>query len=78
MIPYVTAKEREETRQLAIRYRRMRAIKTFMFGFTTPALAGITIYVFIKFVELTGSFGAMFLICVLCGIAALIVNKMFD
>ena len=78
MIPYVTAEEREETRQLAIRYRRRRIVKIFMFGFTAPIWGGIILYVFSKFIELTGAFGVFIDLCCLTGLLALLVNEILS
>lgn len=75
MIPYVTAKEREEIRQLAISYRRRRIAKIFMFGFTAPIWGGAILYVFSKFIELTGAFGVFICVCCLTGLLALAVNE---
>lgn len=78
MIPYVTDKEREETRQLAISYRRKRTIKIFMLGFTAPIWASIIAYVFSKFVEFTGAFGIFICVCSLTGLLALLMNDIFS
>ena len=75
MIPYVTAKEREEIRQLAISYRRRRIVKIFMFGFTAPIWGVALLYVLSKFLELTGAFGMFIGICCLTGLLALAVNE---
>lgn len=78
MIPYVTAEEREETRQLAISYRRRRIIKIFMFGFTAPVWGVALLYIFSKFLELTGAFGVFICICGLTGLLALLLNEILS
>lgn len=78
MIPYVTDKEREETRQLAINYRRRRIVKIFMLGFTAPIWIGVILYVFSKFIELTGAFGIFICLCCLTGLLALLLYEILD